>query len=92
MNLPILNYLRSIPVHMDYKGQSNAASNINKIIIFTSIIGFVVGFVLQQYLTMLIINMCGMSVAAIVSLVPWPSYRKNPIKWQKSRYAKKKKD
>lgn len=46
-------------------------------------IGFVWGFVVQQYSQTIYILGAGFLLAAIITIPPWPMYRRKPLDWQK---------
>ena len=69
-------------IYMDYEGQKVAEQLYQRIILFFAVVGFVVGYALQQFSYTVGALGLGSLVAALVCGIPWGSYRKNPLKWQ----------
>ncbi|CAH3107963.1 unnamed protein product, partial [Porites lobata] len=86
MNLK--NWIKSIPVHMDYEGQKLAERLFHIIILFFGVVGFLWGYYIQQFGATFIILAAGFIVSCLIVLPPWPMYRKNPLDWQKPRPEK----
>ncbi|KAM7434530.1 Signal peptidase complex subunit 1 [Porites harrisoni] len=86
MNLK--NWIKSIPVHMDYEGQKLAERLFHIIILFFGVVGFLWGYYIQQFGATFIILAAGFIVSCVIVLPPWPMYRKNPLDWQKPRPEK----
>lgn len=73
----------SIPSHMDYQGQKFSEQLFQILAVTFGIIGFVVGYVFQQMSYMMYILGVGCALGCLVTLPPWPMYRRNPVGWQK---------
>uniref|UniRef100_A0AC34FPD6 Signal peptidase complex subunit 1 n=1 Tax=Panagrolaimus sp. ES5 TaxID=591445 RepID=A0AC34FPD6_9BILA len=74
--------LRRFSTYIDFAGQSKAEKIFQVIIVIASIIGFVVGYLLQQlWLTFAILG-GGFVLANLIVLPCWPYFRKNPINWK----------
>lgn len=69
--------------HMDFRGQKIAERLFQVIISFFGIIGFIAGYVMQQFSMTIYSVLFGVLVSAVLTLPPWPMYRNNPVVWQK---------
>ncbi|XP_061641632.1 signal peptidase complex subunit 1 [Phyllopteryx taeniolatus] len=78
----MLSIFKSIPTHMDYKGQKLAEQIFQGIILISAVIGFVYGLIIQQFGWTVYIVLAGFVVSCIMTLPPWPMYRRNPLPWQ----------
>ncbi|XP_061469402.1 signal peptidase complex subunit 1 [Rhineura floridana] len=77
----MLNIFRSVPTQMDYKGQKLAEQIFQGIILFSAVIGFVYGYITEQFGWTVYIVMAGFALSCLLTLPPWPIYRRNPLKW-----------
>lgn len=73
---------KSIPTHMDYKGQKLAEQIFQGIILVSAAIGFVYGLIIEQFGWTVYIVLAGFAVSCVLTLPPWPMYRRNPLAWQ----------
>ncbi|XP_029990428.1 signal peptidase complex subunit 1 [Sphaeramia orbicularis] len=78
----MLSIFKSIPTHMDYKGQKLAEQIFQGIILVSAVIGFVYGLIIEQFGWTVYIVLAGFAVSCVLTLPPWPMYRKNPLSWQ----------
>ncbi|XP_007561349.1 signal peptidase complex subunit 1 [Poecilia latipinna] len=78
----MLSVFKSIPTHMDYKGQKLAEQIFQGIILISAVIGFVYGLIIQQFGWTVYIVLAGFAVSCLLTLPPWPMYRRNPLPWQ----------
>ncbi|CAF0936188.1 unnamed protein product [Didymodactylos carnosus] len=69
--------------HMDFIGQKMAERLFQVIIVAFGIVGFISGYILQQYSITIYIVLTGLAVSALLTLPPWPMYRNHPVQWQK---------
>lgn len=84
--LPLIpQSIRSLPVHMDFHGQKKAEKTFQLIILLFGAVGFVWGYVCQQFSQTMYILLAGVVLSCILTLPPWPMYRKNPLAWQKPK-------
>ncbi|XP_065701289.1 signal peptidase complex subunit 1 [Patagioenas fasciata] len=77
----MLNIFRSIPTQMDYKGQKLAEQIFQGIILVSAIIGFIYGYITEQFGWTVYIVMAGFLLSCLLTLPPWPMYRRNPLQW-----------
>uniref|UniRef100_A0A8D0C964 Signal peptidase complex subunit 1 n=1 Tax=Salvator merianae TaxID=96440 RepID=A0A8D0C964_SALMN len=77
----MLNIFRSIPTQMDYKGQKLAEQIFQGIILVSAIVGFIYGYITEQFGWTVYIVMAGFALSCLLTLPPWPIYRRNPLKW-----------
>ncbi|XP_068550833.1 signal peptidase complex subunit 1 [Anas acuta] len=77
----MLGFCRAIPTEMDYKGQKLAEQIFQGIILVSAVIGFVYGFITEQFGWTVYIFMAGVALSCLLTLPPWPMYRRNPLKW-----------
>ncbi|XP_022096997.1 signal peptidase complex subunit 1-like [Acanthaster planci] len=78
-----MDYIKSIPTHMDYKGQKLAEQLFQGIIILFAVVGFIWGYVCEQFVQTIYILGAGFVLSCILTLPPWPIYRRSPIEWRK---------
>ncbi|KAJ0023747.1 hypothetical protein NQD34_003646 [Periophthalmus magnuspinnatus] len=78
----MLSIFKSIPTHMDYKGQKLAEQIFQGIILVSAAIGFIYGLIVEQFGWTVYIVLAGFAVSCVLTLPPWPMYRKNPLNWQ----------
>ncbi|CAF1252293.1 unnamed protein product [Rotaria sordida] len=71
------------PTHMDFRGQKMAERLFQVIIILFGIVGFLAGYMMQQFSMTMYSVLFGVLVSALLTLPPWPMYRNNPVEWQK---------
>ncbi|XP_005053166.1 signal peptidase complex subunit 1 [Oenanthe melanoleuca] len=77
----MLGVFRSIPTQMDYKGQKLAEQIFQGIILVSAVIGFIYGYITEQFGWTVYIVMAGFALSCLLTLPPWPMYRRNPLKW-----------
>ncbi|KAF1554723.1 Signal peptidase complex subunit 1, partial [Eudyptula minor] len=65
----------------DYKGQKLAEQIFQGIIFVSAIIGFIYGYITEQFGWTVYIVMAGFALSCLLTLPPWPMYRRNPLKW-----------
>ncbi|XP_044743227.1 signal peptidase complex subunit 1 [Chrysoperla carnea] len=80
-----MDFFNSIPTHMDYEGQAKAEKFYRVIITLFGVVGIVWGYIIQQFSQTIFILAAGAILAVLISVPPWPMYRKHPLNWQKPR-------
>ncbi|XP_031828198.1 signal peptidase complex subunit Spase12 [Nomia melanderi] len=78
-----IQYIKSLPMHMDYDGQARAENLSRVIITLFGVVGLIWGYLIQQFSQTIYILGAGFLMAAIITLPPWPMYRRKPLDWQK---------
>lgn len=69
----------------DFEGQARAEKISRSIITVFGFVGLIFGAVIQQFSQTIYILAAGFALALIITIPPYPLYRKKPLNWQKSR-------
>ncbi|KAG5838309.1 signal peptidase complex subunit 1-like [Anguilla anguilla] len=77
----MLSIFESVPTYMDYKGQKLAEQIFQGIMLVSAVIGFIYGMIIQQFGWTVYIVLAGFIGSCLLTLPPWPMYRKNPLTW-----------
>merc|ERR1711976_34369 len=77
--------IQKLPTFMDYEGQRRAERTFQVIIVLFAAVGFVWGYICQQFSQTMYILAAGFLLSCLLTLPPWPMYRLKPLQWQKSR-------
>ncbi|KAJ8409325.1 hypothetical protein AAFF_G00235230 [Aldrovandia affinis] len=77
----MLSISKSIPTYMDYNGQKLAEQIFQGIILVSAVLGFIYGLVVEQFGWTVYIVLAGFAVSCLLTLPPWPMYRRNPLTW-----------
>lgn len=77
-----MDFLKSIPTYIDYAGQARAEQLYRFIITLFSIVGLVWGYIVQQFSQSVYILCAGFILATILTVPPWPMYRRKTLQWQ----------
>ncbi|GAU93215.1 hypothetical protein RvY_05188 [Ramazzottius varieornatus] len=73
--------------YMDYEGQKSSERLYQRTILLAAAVGFVVGYYFQQFSYTVGALGVGSILSAILCGIPWPTFRKHPLKWQPVRDA-----
>uniref|UniRef100_A0A452HRH0 Signal peptidase complex subunit 1 n=2 Tax=Gopherus TaxID=38771 RepID=A0A452HRH0_9SAUR len=73
----MLDVFGSILTQMDYKGQKLAEQIFRGIILVSAVIGFIYGYIAEQFDWAVYIVMAGFALSCLLTLPPWPMYRCN---------------
>lgn len=66
---------------MDFKGQHQAENLATKMIMYTSLLSFLIGWMRQDFTLMLGLFVAGV-IATLIATVPnWPVYNRHPTAW-----------
>ena len=79
---PVVDYVNSIPSHMDFEGQRKAERIYQIIITLFGIVGFIWGFYIQRLSATVFIVLGGFALSCLIVLPPWPFFRKHALEWQ----------
>jgi len=71
---------------MDFEGQKQAERYFQIIILLFALVGFVWGYICQQFSQTVYILFAGFIFSCILTLPPWPMYRLKPLKWQPAQH------
>ena len=77
--------LKAIPSHMDFQGQGQAEKISRTIVSLFGIVGFFWGYAIQQFSQTVYILGAGLVLATLLTVPPWPLFRRKPLNWQKAR-------
>merc|ERR1712126_307911 len=68
-------------VHMDYEGQKLAERLFQIIIVLFGACGWAYGYYVQDFFITVLTLGAGFVLACLMTLPPWPVYRRHPLKW-----------
>ncbi|XP_045163223.1 signal peptidase complex subunit 1-like [Mercenaria mercenaria] len=77
--------IKKLPTHMDFVGQKKAEKMFQIIIITFATVGFIWGYICQQFSQTMYILIAGFVISCLLTLPPWSMFRNSPLNWQKSR-------
>jgi len=69
--------------HMDYDGQNKSEKLSHIIVVLFGAVGWVVGYINQQFSHTVIALTIGVALATLLTVPPWPMYRRKPLQWRK---------
>ncbi|KAG7171726.1 signal peptidase complex subunit 1-like [Homarus americanus] len=68
-------------VHMDFEGQKLAERLFQIIVVTFGAVGWLYGYYVQDFFMTVLTLGAGFVLACLVTLPPWPVYRRYPLKW-----------
>ncbi|KAL9892286.1 signal peptidase complex subunit 1 [Glossina fuscipes] len=71
--------------HMDFVGQQKAEKYSRFIITLFGVVGLIWGVIIQQFSQTVYILGAGFVLASLLTIPPWPIYRRHPLNWQKPK-------
>lgn len=69
--------------HMDFQGQRLAEQLFQYIILLFGVVGFIWGYICEQFSQTVYILGAGFLLACLLVLPPWGMYRRHNLEWQK---------
>ncbi|KAK8388958.1 hypothetical protein O3P69_020723 [Scylla paramamosain] len=72
-------------VHMDFEGQKLAERLFQIIVVAFGVVGWLYGYYIQDFSMTVLTLGAGFLLACLVTLPPWPIYRRYPLKWAPSQ-------
>ncbi|PAA85939.1 hypothetical protein BOX15_Mlig009815g1 [Macrostomum lignano] len=76
-----------IPTHMDFEGQRRAERTFQFVLAIFGLAGLAWGYICQQFSQTVLILAAGFALSALLTLPPWPMYRRSQLRWQPVRPA-----
>ncbi|KAH8383878.1 hypothetical protein KR009_010951, partial [Drosophila setifemur] len=71
------------PIFQDFVGQGKAERWSRLIITLFGVVGLIYGAIVQQFSQTVYILGAGFVLSSLITIPPWPLFRRNPLKWQK---------
>nr|AAY66916.1 microsomal signal peptidase 12 kDa subunit-like [Ixodes scapularis] len=85
MTMIEIPFLKSLPTHMDFEGQKRAEKIFQTVIVIFAVLGLAWGYAVQQFSYTVLTLGAGFVLSCLLTLPPWPVYRRHPLPWQKVR-------
>ena len=82
MSLKLLLLLLPCVFGMDFKGQLHCERVFQVVVILFGLVGFIVGYVQQEFRLTFYFLATGGGVSALVCLPDWPWWNRNPPAWR----------
>ncbi|CAD5115960.1 DgyrCDS4890 [Dimorphilus gyrociliatus] len=77
------DFVISLLPERDFDGQRRAERLFQVILVLFGVVGFIWGYICQQFSQTVYILIAGFVLSCILTLPPWPLYRRKPVKWLK---------
>ncbi|KAG8181620.1 hypothetical protein JTE90_015265 [Oedothorax gibbosus] len=81
----LIKKIKDLPVHMDFDGQKKAERIFQTILFVFAGTGLLIGYYFQQFSYTVYILGAGFLLSCLLTLPPWPMFRRKPLQWQKPR-------
>ncbi|KAJ1607881.1 hypothetical protein OJ253_2140 [Cryptosporidium canis] len=65
----------------DFKGQDLAYKIQERLVIFTGVISFFIGFYYQKFYYTVLTTLVGLAITILVCVPSWPMYCRNKVNW-----------
>lgn len=78
-----LSWIANMFPHMDFQGQRLAEQLFQYIILLFGVVGFIWGYICEQFSQTVYILGAGFLLACLLVLPPWGMYRRHNLEWQK---------
>ncbi|KAK8740275.1 hypothetical protein OTU49_003140 [Cherax quadricarinatus] len=77
----MMDTVMGFSVHMDFEGQKLAERLFQIIVVAFGAGGWLYGYYVQDFFITVLTLGAGFVLACLVTLPPWPIYRRYPLKW-----------
>merc|ERR1712119_182801 len=77
----IMDSFMGFSVHMDFEGQKLAERLFQIIVVTFGAVGWLYGYYVQDFFMTVLTLGAGFVLGCLVTLPPWPIYRRYPLKW-----------
>ncbi|RWS29628.1 signal peptidase complex subunit 1-like protein [Leptotrombidium deliense] len=78
-----MQFWNKIETHLDFDGQRKAEKVFQIIIAVFAAIGLISGYAVEMFSVTVYTLAAGFTLASLLTLPPWPMYRRKPLNWQK---------
>ncbi|CDW54028.1 Probable signal peptidase complex subunit 1 [Trichuris trichiura] len=75
----LVSNLPKFSTHIDFVGQAKAERTYQVVLVIAGVIGFVVGYSMQQFSITIYTTLAGFLLACMLVLPPWPFLRRHPV-------------
>ncbi|KAL3830494.1 hypothetical protein ACJIZ3_019296 [Penstemon smallii] len=74
---------------MDWQGQKLAEQLMQLMLVLSAAVGFITGYVLGSFQTMLLIYAAGVVLTSLITIPNWPCFNRHPLNWLEPSVAEK---
>ncbi|XP_074601555.1 signal peptidase complex subunit Spase12 [Brevipalpus obovatus] len=85
------SFLSAIPTHLDFAGQRKAERLFQILVLLFAAVGLAVGYHYEQFSYTVYSLGAGFLLSCLLTLPPWPMYRRHPLKWKKANKSQESK-